>query len=62
MARKATGGEGDRESDRRYRKNVKESVKKTTESDRARRAREMGEEELRTARSAEEKGKSRARH
>jgi hypothetical protein len=62
MARKPTGGEGNREADRRYREHVEKSVRKTPEADRAERARDMDEEEVDSARSAEEKGRSRARH
>ncbi len=62
MARKPTGGEGDREADRRYREHVKDSVRKSSESERAERARDMDEDEVDAAHSAEEKGRSRARH
>lgn len=63
MARKKpTGGEGNREADRRYREGVKKSVRKTSESEREERARDMDEDEVHSARGAEEKGRSRARH
>lgn len=61
MARKTTGGEGNRKADRRYREGVKRTVKGTSESGRARKARDMTEDELERARGAEEKGRSRAR-
>lgn len=62
MARKPTGGEGDRESDRRYREHLKKSVDETTEAERAERARDLDEDEQESVRNAEEKGRSRARH
>lgn len=61
MARKQKAGEGNREADRNYREGVKRTVKDTSESERKRKARDVGEDELREARSAEERGKSRAR-
>lgn len=61
MARKPTGGEGNREADRRYREGVKKSVEETSESGRAERARDLDEDEIHSARGAEEKGRSRAR-
>jgi hypothetical protein len=61
MNKRDNGGEGNREADRRYRKGVDKTVKDTSASERSRKARDLSEEELRKARQAEEKGKSRAR-
>lgn len=61
MVRKTTGGEGNRKADRRYREGVKKTVEGTSESERAEKARDVSEDELEQARSAEEKGRSRAR-
>ena len=61
MTQKRNGGEGNREADRRYRKGVRETVKGTSEEERSEKARNVSREELKEARQAEEKGKSRAR-
>ena len=61
MNKRDNGGEGNREADRRYRKGVDKTVKDTSASERSRKARDLSEEELKKARQAEEKGKSRAR-
>jgi hypothetical protein len=61
MKRKDNGGEGNREADRRYREGVSETVKKTSDEERSKRARDVSRDELEKARKAEEKGKSRAR-
>lgn len=55
-------GEGNRKADRRYRKGVQESVENTSESEREQKARDLSEDELQEARSAEEKGRARRRH
>jgi len=61
MIEERKGGEGNREADRRYRKGVKETVEKTSEEERSKKARDVSREDLKKARQAEEKGKSRAR-
>lgn len=61
MVRRTRGGEGNRKADRRYREGVRKTVKGTSETERAKQARDMTEEELEAAKVAEEKGKSRAR-
>jgi hypothetical protein len=61
MKRKDNGGEGNREADRRYREGVSETVKKTSDEERSKKARDLSRDELEKARKAEEKGKSRAR-
>ena len=55
------GGEGNREADRRYREGVRRTVDDTSEEERSEQARDLGAEERKKARQAEEKGKSRAR-
>lgn len=54
-------GEGNREADAEYREGVRETIESTSEEERARKARELSQDELESARDAEEKGKSRAR-
>lgn len=54
-------GEGNREADAEYRKGVRETVESTTKDERARKARELSQDELESAREAEEEGKSHAR-
>lgn len=54
-------GEGNRSADRRYRRGVHETVRDTTEEERANRARELTPEELEAARRAEEAGKAKKR-
>ena len=54
-------GEGNREADRRYRRGVEETVRETTEEERARRARDMTPEEQEAAQRAEEQGKAKKR-
>lgn len=61
MKQRDNGGEGNREADRRYRKGVRKTVKDTSATERAEKARDISAEELEQARQAEEKGKSRAR-
>ena len=61
MTKEENGGEGNREADRRYRKGVRRTVDKTSDSERSRKARNMSKEELEEARQAEEKGRTRAR-
>ncbi|HET7610061.1 MAG TPA: hypothetical protein VFL84_15370 [Gammaproteobacteria bacterium] len=54
-------GEGNRDADRRYRRGVSETVRKTTEEERADRARDLTPEEQEAARQAEEQGKAKKR-
>jgi hypothetical protein len=54
-------GEGNREADRNYRRGVRETVEKTTEEERARRARDLPPDELEAARAAEELAKAKKR-
>jgi len=54
-------GEGNREADRRYRRGVGETVRETTEQERAERARDLTPEEQEEARRAEELAKARKR-
>ena len=54
-------GEGNREADRRYRRGVSETVRETTEEERAKRAREMTPQEQEAAQRAEEEGKAKGR-
>ncbi|HET6630352.1 MAG TPA: hypothetical protein VFG91_11310 [Woeseiaceae bacterium] len=61
MVPKTQGGEGNRKADRRYREGVRHTVEKTSESERERKARDVGEDELHEAQQAEEKGRSRGR-
>lgn len=61
MVQKSKGGEGNRRADRRYREGVRKSVRNTPESERERQARDLTPDELEEAKSAEEKGRSRAR-
>jgi hypothetical protein len=61
MMSKQNGGEGNREADRRYREHVSETVEKTSESERARKARDTDPEELEKDRKAEEEARSHAR-
>lgn len=61
MTQKRRGGEGDRESDREYREGVKRTVKRTSDAERQRKARDLTPEELEKVRMAEEQGKSRRR-
>lgn len=61
MKQKDNQGEGNREADRHYRKGVRETVKETSPAERSEKARDVSQDELRKARQAEEKGKSRAR-
>lgn len=61
MKRKDNGGEGNRAADRRYREGVSQTVKKTSDEERSKKARDVNRDELEKARKAEEKGKSRAR-
>jgi hypothetical protein len=56
-------GEGNHDADRRYRKGVRKTVNETSEDERERLARKpMSKQERKEARSAEEKGSSRARN
>lgn len=61
MSERKQGGEGNREADQRYRKGVHETVKKTTDTERARKARDISPEELSKLKQAEAEGKSRKR-
>jgi hypothetical protein len=61
MIEETKGGEGNRKAGRRYREGVRETVKKTSESERAKKARDVSDEELQEAENAEEKGRSRGR-
>jgi hypothetical protein len=62
MSSKEQKGEGNREADRRYREHVRKTVDNTSEEERERLARKpLSKKERASARSAEEKGKSRAR-
>jgi hypothetical protein len=54
-------GEGNREADRRYRRGVRETVRDTTEDERAKRARELTPEEKEEAERAERAGLERSR-
>ena len=54
-------GEGNREADRRYRRGVQETVRETTEQERAEQARKMTPEEQAEAERAEQEGKARKR-
>lgn len=54
-------GEGNREADRRYRQGVRETVRETTEQERAERARNMTPDEQEEAQRAEQEGKARTR-
>jgi hypothetical protein len=54
-------GEGDKESDRKYRNRTTEFVKSKRGQDAIARAGDLSEEEARLAREAEQKGKSRAK-
>ena len=61
MKKQENGGEGNREADRRYREGVSKTVKNTSSDERAEKARDVSRDDLRKARKAEEKGKSRAK-
>ncbi len=61
MKQKGNGGEGNREADRRYREGVSETVKKTSDEERSKKARDVSRDELEKGRKAEDKGKSRAK-
>lgn len=54
-------GEGNREADRRYRKDVRDTVNKTSTEERAEAARNLKDDELRESRAAAKSAKSRAR-
>jgi hypothetical protein len=54
-------GEGNREADRRYRSGVRETVRETTEKERADRARDLTPAEQEEARRAEEQAKAKKR-
>lgn len=58
---KGQGGEGDRESDRRYRKDARKFVEEGKVDEAAENARNMSDDEKRESLTAEEIGKSRAR-
>lgn len=57
----ASGGEGNRQADRNYRKDVRETVEKTSSEERSAKARNISDKELQEAREAEKKGKSHAK-
>ena len=62
MTKKTDGpGEGNRKADQRYRKGVRETVEETSEKARAEKARNLSEDQKKSARDAESKGKARAR-
>ncbi|HET6565189.1 MAG TPA: hypothetical protein VFG52_07240 [Xanthomonadales bacterium] len=61
MTERKRGGEGNREADQRYRKGVRETMKKTSDPERARKARDISTDELSKLKQAEAKGKSRKR-
>lgn len=61
QASKDPRGEGDRESDRRYREDSRTFVEEGKVDEAAEKARNMSEEESRESLTAEEIGKSRAR-
>jgi hypothetical protein len=50
-------GEGNRDADRRYREGVRETVKETTEEERAGQALDLSDDELHEAEEAEEQGR-----
>jgi hypothetical protein len=54
-------GEGNRDADRRYRRGVQETVRETSEKERADRARDLTPAEQEEARRAEEEAKGRKR-
>ena len=54
-------GEGNREADQRYRRGVAETVRETTEEERARRARDLTPAQQEEARRAEEEGEAKKR-
>lgn len=54
-------GEGNPEADRRYREGVRQTVKDTTEEERAEDARRLSDEDESAAREAEKEGRSHAR-
>jgi len=54
-------GEGNRDADRRYRQGVRETVRETTEEERAQRARDLTPAEQEAARRAEEEAKAKKR-
>ena len=54
-------GEGNRDADRRYRQGVRETVRETTEEERAQRARDLTPEEQEAARRAEAEAKAKKR-
>ncbi|MEQ8206488.1 MAG: hypothetical protein RIA65_09955 [Woeseia sp.] len=54
-------GEGNREADKRYRKNVRETVENTDADERAQQARDISQKDLNDAQEAEEKTRSPAR-
>jgi hypothetical protein len=63
MSSKEPKGEGNRKADRRYREGVRKTVESTTEEQREQLAgKPLSKKERESARMAEEKGKSRARH
>lgn len=64
MGKKPTHTAGNRENqeaERRYREGVQETTEELDEDERERRARDVGQEDVRKDRQAEEKGRSRAR-
>lgn len=54
-------GEGNREADRRYRRGVRQTVRETTEQERADRARNLTPAEQQEAQRAEEEAKAKKR-
>ena len=61
MTDKKSGGEGNRAADRRYRDGVADTVRATTEEERARRARDLDGSEKDDAESAADEAKQRAK-
>ena len=64
MGKKPThtaGNQENTEAERRYRKGVQETTEELDEDEREGRARDLGREDVRDDRQAEEKGRSRAR-
>ncbi|MDX1561912.1 MAG: hypothetical protein R3305_03255 [Gammaproteobacteria bacterium] len=61
MSSKDRRGEGNPDADRRYRQGVRDTVSKTSDKERADKARDLSDDDKSAAKRAEEKGKSKAR-
>lgn len=61
MTERRQSGEGNREADQRYRQGARETVEKTSDSERAKKARDINPAELSKLKQAESIGKSRKR-